>query len=58
MIKPLSGYFIDTTYFIIYPMLAGETDNSIIYWKDPTFMWSLGHLDDIGRTISKLFKRK
>jgi len=54
----LNKYFKDTSYILIYPMQAGVTDTSQIDLKNPTFIEPLEKLDEIGKTIAKIFKRK
>jgi len=54
----LNKYFRDTSYILIYPMQAGVTDNSQIDLKNPTFMEPMEKLDEIGKTIGKIFRRK
>ncbi|WP_445458042.1 cation:proton antiporter domain-containing protein [Flavobacterium sp. HNIBRBA15423] len=54
----LNKYFKNTSYILIYPMQAGVIDTSKIDLKNPTFMEPLEKLDEIGKTIAKLFKRK
>jgi Kef-type K+ transport system membrane component KefB/nucleotide-binding universal stress UspA family protein len=54
----LNKYFKDTSYILIYPMQAGVADTSQIDLKNPTFMEPLEKLDEIGKTIAKIFKRK
>ncbi|EPR71890.1 Na+/H+ antiporter [Winogradskyella psychrotolerans RS-3] len=54
----LNKYFKDTSYILIYPMQAGVTDTSKIDLKNPTFIEPLEKLDEIGKTIAKLFRRK
>lgn len=54
----LNKYFKDTSYILIYPMQAGVTDSSQIDLKNPTFIEPLEKLDEIGKTITKIFRRK
>lgn len=54
----LNKYFKDTSYILIYPIQAGVTDTSQIDLKNPTFMEPLEKLDEIGKTIAKIFRRK
>jgi Kef-type K+ transport system membrane component KefB/nucleotide-binding universal stress UspA family protein len=54
----LNKYFKDTSYILIYPMQAGVTDTSQIDLKNPAFIEPLEKLDEIGKTISKIFRRK
>jgi Kef-type K+ transport system membrane component KefB/nucleotide-binding universal stress UspA family protein len=54
----LNKYFRDTSYILIFPIQAGISNNSQIDLKNPTFIEPLEKLDEIGKTISKMFKRK
>jgi Kef-type K+ transport system membrane component KefB len=54
----LNTYFKETSYLLIYPMQAGVSDTSQIDLKNPTFIEPLEKLDEIGKTIAKLFRRK
>lgn len=54
----LNKYFQDTSYILIYPMQAGVTDTSQINLKNSTFIEPIEKLDEIGKTIAKLFIRK
>jgi len=54
----LNKYFKNTSYILIYPVQAGVTDTSKIDLKNPTFIEPLEKLDEIGKTIAKIFKRK
>lgn len=52
----LNKYFKETSYILIYPMQAGVMDTSQIDLKNPTFIEPLEKLDEIGKTIAKIFK--
>ena len=54
----LNNYFQNTSYVLIYPMQAGVSDSSKIDLKNATFIEPLEKLDEIGKTIAKIFKRK
>lgn len=54
----LNNYFKDTSYILIYPMQTGVSDASEIDLTNPTFIESLEKLEEIGKTISKIFKQK
>lgn len=54
----LNKYFKNTSYILIYPMQAGVTDSSKIDLKHATIIEPLEKLDEIGKTIAKIFKRK
>lgn len=53
----LNKYFRDTSYLLIFPMQAGVADTSIVN-LDPTILEPLEKIDEIGRTIAGLFRRK
>ena len=54
----LNKYFKETSYILIYPIQEGVIDSSQIDFKNPTFIESLEKLDEIGKTIAKIFRRK
>lgn len=54
----LNKYFQNTSYILIYPMQAGVYDSTQIDLKNPTFIEPLEKLDEIGKTIAKIFRRK
>jgi len=54
----LNNYFKETSYILIYPMQAGVTETSQIDLKNPSFIEPLEKLDEIGKTIAKIFRRK
>ena len=54
----LNKYFKATSYILIYPMQAGVTGNTQIDLKNPAIIEPLEKLDEIGKTIAKIFKRK
>jgi len=54
----LNNYFKETSYILIYPMQAGVAETSQIDLKNPSFIEPLEKLDEIGKTIAKIFKRK
>lgn len=54
----LNNYFQNTSYVLIYPLQSGVSDSSKIDLKNPTFIEPLEKLDEIGKTIAKIFKRK
>jgi Kef-type K+ transport system membrane component KefB len=54
----LNKYFKNMSYILIYPMQAGVTDSSQIDLKNPTIIEPLEKLDEIGKTIAKIFRRK
>lgn len=54
----LNKYFKETSYIIIFPMQTGVTDTNEIDLTNPTFLEPLEKLDEIGKTIAKIFKQK
>ena len=54
----LNKYFKETSYILIYPMQEGITDSSKIDLTNPSFIEPFEKLDEIGKTIAKIFKRK
>ncbi len=54
----LNNYFQHNSFILIYPIQAGVTDTSKIDFKNPTFIEPLEKLDEIGKTIAKIFRRK
>ena len=54
----LNKYFKDHSYILIYPMQIGVTDSNEIDLKNPTFIEPLEKLDEIGKTIAKIFRKK
>ena len=53
----LNKYFKTTSYILIYPMQAGVRDNLKIDLKNPSFIEPLEKLDEMGKTIAKIFRR-
>ena len=54
----LNKYFQTTNFILMFPMQTGVTDHSNINLKDPSIIDSIERLDDLGKTIANLFKRK
>ena len=54
----LNKYFQSTNFILVFPMQTGVTDLSDINLKDPTMLDSLEKLDDLGKTIANLFRRR
>ena len=54
----LNNYFGDISYILIYPVQVGVAATTHIDLTNPTFMEPLETLDEIGKTISRIFKRK
>jgi len=51
----LNKYFKENSFILVYPMQAGIMDATTYDRRNPSLMEPI---DEIGRTISKLFKRK
>jgi Kef-type K+ transport system membrane component KefB len=54
----LNKYFQENTFLLVYPMQAGVAETSAIDLTNPTMMEPIERLDEIGKTIAKIFKRK
>ena len=54
----LNKYFQTTNFILVFPMQTGVSDESDINLKNPSVMDSLEKLDDLGKTIANLFKRR
>jgi len=54
----LSKYFPKNSFIMIYPMQQGVAESNMMDLTNPTFLEPLVKLDEIGKTIIKLFKGK
>ncbi len=54
----LNKYFHDHSFILIYPPQAGVGDTSLFDLKNPSILEPIEKLDEIGKTIAKIFKRK
>jgi nucleotide-binding universal stress UspA family protein len=54
----LNKYFKETNFILIYPIQAGVSDESPATLKNPSVLDSLEKLDDLGKIIANLFKKK
>ena len=54
----LNKYFHDNSFILIYPTQAGVAVTSLFDFKNPSILEPIEKLDEIGKTIAKLFKRK
>ncbi|MFI8379672.1 cation:proton antiporter [Leeuwenhoekiella sp. NPDC079379] len=54
----LNKYFKETSYMLIYPMQAGALISSKIDFKNPTVNAPLERLDQLGKIIGRLFRKK
>jgi len=54
----LNKYFISINFMLIYPIQTGVDSDTNVDFKNPSALESLERLDDLGKTIANLFKRK
>jgi len=54
----LNNYFQSHSFILIYPMQTGVDENSYIDRKNPAFLEPIEKLDEIGKTIANLFRKK
>lgn len=54
----LNKYFQANSFILVYPMQTGVADRSTIDLKNPSIMEPIEKLDEISKTIVKLFRRK
>jgi hypothetical protein len=58
----LGSYFKDTSYVIIYPMQSGINEGDVGDLKNPSVLEPLQEnlvlLDDLGKTITRLFRKR
>ncbi|MGO4911316.1 cation:proton antiporter domain-containing protein [Leeuwenhoekiella sp. W20_SRS_FM14] len=54
----LNKYFKETSYMLIYPMQAGALNSPKIDFKNPTLNAPLEKLDQLGKSIARLFRKK
>ncbi len=54
----LNKYFQKNSFILIYPMQIGVADSSKIDLKNPTVLEPIEKLDEIGKTIAKMFGRR
>jgi hypothetical protein len=54
----LNKYFQSISFILIYPMQAGVEMEKERSFHNPAVLEPLETLDDLGKTIAKLFKRK
>ncbi len=54
----LNKYFEDYSYILIYPMQVGVGETSMMDISNPTILEPLEKLDEIGKTIAKIFRKK
>mgnify|MGYP001368749698 CR=1 FL=1 len=56
--KYLNKYFKSNNFILIYPIQVGISDDSTYDRKNPALLEPMEKLDEIGKTIAKLFQRK
>lgn len=54
----LNNYFSDTSFILVYPMQAGVAERGGIDYTNPSILEPIENLDEIGKTIANIFKRK
>ena len=54
----LNKYFKETNFILIYPIQTGVSDNPHAALKNPAILDPLEKLDDLGKIITNLFKKK
>jgi Kef-type K+ transport system membrane component KefB/nucleotide-binding universal stress UspA family protein len=54
----LNKYFQTTNFILVFPIQSGVTDNSDRDLKNPSVLDSIEKLDDLGKTIANLFKKR
>ncbi|NJB86824.1 Kef-type K+ transport system membrane component KefB/nucleotide-binding universal stress UspA family protein [Lewinella marina] len=54
----LNKYFADKSFILVYPIQIGVTDDAGIDFRNPTMLEPFEKLDEIGKTIASLFRRK
>ncbi|MBW8332551.1 MAG: cation:proton antiporter [Prolixibacteraceae bacterium] len=54
----LNKYFKDNNYILVYPIQTGVMDLPEVNLKNPSLLEPIEKLDEIGKTIAKLFRRK
>ena len=57
--KYLNNYFVDNSYILIYPIQEGVDQETVgMNLKNPSIIEPIEKLDEIGKTLAKLFRRK
>lgn len=54
----LNKYFQKSSFILIFPMQTGVDESMMIDKKSPSFLEPIERLDDIGKTIAAIFKKK
>jgi len=54
----LNKYFQSNSFILVYPMQIGVTDNETIDLNNPSLLEPIEKLDEIGKNITRLFRRK
>lgn len=53
----LNRYFEATSFILVYPMQLGVSENKGIDYRNPALLEPIEKLDEIGKTIAKMFRR-
>ncbi|MDP3915816.1 MAG: cation:proton antiporter [Bacteroidota bacterium] len=54
----LNKYFKENNYILVYPIQTGVMDLPEVNLKNPSFLEPIEKLDEIGKTVAKLFRKK
>ena len=54
----LNKYFEENSYILVYPMQVGVGETSMMDISNPTILEPIEKLDEIGKTIAKIFRKK
>ncbi|MBP7220118.1 MAG: cation:proton antiporter, partial [Paludibacteraceae bacterium] len=54
----LNKYFEGNSYILVYPMQVGVGETSMMDISNPTILEPIEKLDEIGKTIAKIFRKK
>ncbi|UJH92789.1 hypothetical protein LZ575_10375 [Antarcticibacterium sp. 1MA-6-2] len=53
----LNEYFRENSFILVYPMQLGVVDSTGIDYRNPAILEPIEKLDEIGKTIGKMFRR-
>lgn len=54
----LNKYFQSNSFILVYPMQTGVVDKDTIDYSNPSLLDSIERLDELGKTITEVFKKK
>ncbi len=54
----LNKYFKQNSYILIYPVQIGVSENESLIFRNPSILEPINRLEEIGKTVSRLFRRK